>query len=132
MVRHLVWHAAEQEALRTGHALVADDDEVGALLLGHVEDRVGRVALAGEGLDLHARLLDLVGRVAERGLHVLTRIDRPLKVVRSVLALGAQPALRDGLVRAHHAQLGRHALGQFRGLAYGLLRRVGAVRTHHD
>ena len=42
----LVRHAAEQEALRAGHALVADHDQVGALLLGHVEDRVGGVALA--------------------------------------------------------------------------------------
>ncbi len=44
---HLVRHRAEQEALRAGHPLVADDDQVGLLLLGDVEDRVGRVALAG-------------------------------------------------------------------------------------
>jgi hypothetical protein len=43
----LVGHGAEQEALGAGHALVADDDEVGFLLLGDVEDRVGGVALAG-------------------------------------------------------------------------------------
>ena len=38
----LVRHTAEQEALRAGHALVADHDQVGALLLGDVEDRVSR------------------------------------------------------------------------------------------
>ena len=38
-----------RKRLVAGHALVADHDEVGAGLLGDVEDRVGRVALAGEG-----------------------------------------------------------------------------------
>ena len=45
----LVRHAAEQEALGAGHALVADHDQVGVGLLGDVEDRVGRVALARRG-----------------------------------------------------------------------------------
>ena len=48
----LVGDAAEQEAPGPGHALVADHDQVGLDLLGDVEDRVGRVALAGVGLDL--------------------------------------------------------------------------------
>ena len=52
VVGDLVRHRAEQEALRAGHALVADDDQVGLLLLGDVEDRVGRVALARVDLDL--------------------------------------------------------------------------------
>ena len=46
VVRHLVRDRAEQEALGARHALVADDDEVGADLLGDIEDRVGGVALA--------------------------------------------------------------------------------------
>ncbi len=48
VVRHLVRHGAQQEPLRAGHPLVADDDQVRLLLLGHVEDRVGRVALTSE------------------------------------------------------------------------------------
>ena len=43
-MRDPVRHRAEQEALGAGAAAVADDDEVGAALLGDVEDRVGRVA----------------------------------------------------------------------------------------
>ena len=50
-MRDLVRHRAEQEALRAGHALVADHDQVGAPLLRDVEDRVGRIALAGVGVD---------------------------------------------------------------------------------
>ena len=42
----LVRHGAEQEAPRAGHALVADDDEVRARLLRHIQDRVGGIALA--------------------------------------------------------------------------------------
>ena len=52
VVGDLVRHRAEQEALGAGHALVADDDQVGLLLLGDVEDRVGRVALARIQVDL--------------------------------------------------------------------------------
>ena len=54
VVGDLVGHGAEQEALGAGHALVADDDQVGAALLGDVEDRVRRVALARVGADLDA------------------------------------------------------------------------------
>ena len=43
----LVRDAAEQEAAGPGHPLVADDDQVGADLLGDVEDRVGGVSFAG-------------------------------------------------------------------------------------
>ena len=42
VVGDLVRHRAEQEALRAGHALVADHDQVGAALLRDVEDRVRR------------------------------------------------------------------------------------------
>ena len=54
VVGDLVRHGAEQEALGAGHALVADDDQVGAALLGDVEDRVGRIALARVGARLDA------------------------------------------------------------------------------
>ena len=50
----------EQEALGARHALVADDDQVGLPLLGDVEDRVGRIALAGVRMDLDPGLLDLL------------------------------------------------------------------------
>ena len=50
VVRHLVRHASQQETLGAGHALVADHDQVGVLLLGHVQDRVRRLALAREGV----------------------------------------------------------------------------------
>jgi hypothetical protein len=46
-MRDLVRHATEQEALRAAHAFVADHDQVCALLLGHVQDRLRRVLLAG-------------------------------------------------------------------------------------
>ena len=46
-----------RKRLAPGHALVADDDQVGALLLGDVEDRVGRVALARVGLAPRRRRL---------------------------------------------------------------------------
>ena len=52
VVRDLVRHRTEQEALGARHPLVADHDQVAALLLGDVDDRVGRVTLAGERLDL--------------------------------------------------------------------------------
>ena len=51
MVGDLVGHRAQQEALGSGHAPVADHDQVTALLLGDIDDRVGRVALACECLD---------------------------------------------------------------------------------
>ena len=37
----LVGHRAEQETLGTGHPLVPHDDQIGLLLLGDIEDRVG-------------------------------------------------------------------------------------------
>ena len=90
----LVRHAAEQEPPRAGHALVADDDEVGALLLGDVEDRVGRVALAGVGLGLDAALARGLGGAAQRRVDVLARVDHPLHVGRGLLGLLAQPPAR--------------------------------------
>ena len=54
----LVRDAAEQEALRARHPLVADHDQVGVLLLGDVEDRVRWVAFAREG-DAADAILDV-------------------------------------------------------------------------
>ncbi len=45
MVRDLGRHRAEQEPGRAGQPLVADDDQLAALLLGDVEDLVGGIAL---------------------------------------------------------------------------------------
>ena len=79
VVRDLVRHRAEQEALGPGHALVADDDQVGALLLGDVEDRVGGVALARERLDrLRQRARASRCACSSTCEHVLARVDRPL------------------------------------------------------
>ena len=52
MMRHLVRHASEQEALGARHPLVADDDQVRILLLGHVEDGVVYGALVGFGFSM--------------------------------------------------------------------------------
>ena len=57
-MRDLVRHAAEQKALGAGHSLVADDDEVGALLFGYVEDRIRGIALARVSLDVDAVLAE--------------------------------------------------------------------------
>ena len=96
MVRDLVRHAPEQEALRAGHALVADDDQVGLLLLGDVQDRVGGVALAREGLDLDAVLSrPRLAASASGGLDVLARADGVRDVRGDLLPLLAQPRLAD-------------------------------------
>ena len=112
----LVRHAAEQEALGAGHALVADHDQVGALLLGHVEDRVGRIALARVDLHLDALRLEPLARPPQRRVHVLARVDHPLEVLGHLLALLPQPALGHRLVGAHEVHLGAQLLGQLRRL----------------
>src|SRR5438477_12297748 len=61
VIGDLVGHRAEQEALGAGHALVADDDQVGCALLRHIDDRVRGVSLARVRVDLHARLPREVG-----------------------------------------------------------------------
>src|SRR5205807_6876453 len=48
----LVRNRSQQEPLGPGHPLVPDHDQVGSLLFGHVEDRVGGVTLARERLNL--------------------------------------------------------------------------------
>src|SRR5579875_1515066 len=99
VVGDLVGNRAQQEALGAGHALVADDDEVTALLLGHVDDRVGGVALTREGLDLRdAALARELQRSLEHGQHVLSRADQPLRIARRSPALLTQAQLRYGFV----------------------------------
>src|SRR5205823_2311232 len=53
VVAHRVGHAAQDPALAL-HAPVADDDQIGLLALGHLDERVGRAARADVRLDLHA------------------------------------------------------------------------------
>ena len=75
----LVRHGSEQEPLGSREAAVADDDQVGALLFGDIENRVGRVALARERLDLaDAGGTRLGSGLLEDREHVLSRLDHPL------------------------------------------------------
>ena len=98
MVRDLVRHRAEHEALGAGHASVADDDQVRALLLGDVEDRVRGVALAGERIDLpDAGGAGLLHRLVEQREHVFPGVDHPLQVLRDLDVLVAQALWRHGL-----------------------------------
>ena len=66
VVRDLVRHGAEQEAVRARHALVAHHDQIRAALLGDVEQRGRRVALARVGRHLDARGRDLLRRLSQR------------------------------------------------------------------
>ena len=132
VVRDLVGHRAQQEALGAGHALVAHDDQVGAALLGDVEDRVGGIALAREGLDLDTGLLRQLGGLRERGVDVLARVGHPLDVGRQLAGLLAQARLRDRLVGAHELEAGAQLLRQVHRLADRFARGLGAVGTHHD
>src|SRR3954451_25239715 len=59
VVRELARDAAEQEAPQAREPARADDDQVGVLLLGHVEDHLRRFALARVGDDLEPFGLDL-------------------------------------------------------------------------
>ena len=131
VVRDLVRDRAEQEALRAGHAAVADDDQIGALLLGDVEDRVGGVALARERLDLARRPRRRASCSAslEQREHVLARVDHPLEVLRDLDALVAQPLVGDRLVGADDLQPGAELARQVDRVAdrgRGGVRSVGA------
>ncbi len=87
VVRDLVRHAAEQEPLGARHALVADHDQVGVLLLGDVEDRVGRLALAGEGAHLDPGGLDSAAACVEDRVDILARAHGVCDVIRRLLLL---------------------------------------------
>ena len=109
-MRDLVRHAAEQKALGAGHSLVADHDQVGVFLLGHVENRVGGIALARVSLDVHAGVAQRSGRVLERFAHVLARVDHPLQVTWHLLAFLLEAPLGHRLVGAHQVNLRANVL----------------------
>src|SRR5262245_8551488 len=126
VVRDLVRNAAEQEPARTGHSLVPDEDEVGVVLLGDVEDRIGGIALSRMGDDLDALLLRRRRRPVEHELNVLARIDRVRDVARDPRLLLPEPGLRHRLVGAHDLQLRVGELGELDG---GLHRPGGGLRA---
>src|SRR5579859_789356 len=80
VMRDLVGHRAEQEAPSARHALVPDDDQIGVLLLGDVEDRVGGISLARVHADGHRGLARDLRSILERRVDLLARADRPLHV----------------------------------------------------
>ena len=86
----VVGHAAEQEAARAGHPLVADDDQVGLGLFGDVEDRVRGVPLDRVGLDLDSLLLRARPRRASRTR--LTSSRGPISCCTSAGASCCSPA----------------------------------------
>ena len=76
----VVGDAAEQEAAGSGHALVADHDQIGVGLFGDVEDRLGRLALDRVGLHLDPLLARRRGGGIEDQVDVLARADLVLDV----------------------------------------------------
>ena len=74
-MRHLIGDAPQQEALRSGHPLVPDDDEVDAFALGDLADHVGRIAVDALRLDRHARLAVCLLPLRENLLAVLRVAD---------------------------------------------------------
>ena len=128
----LVRHASEQEALRSRHALVADHDQIGLRLLGDVEDRVGRVALAGMRLSLDVLLPRLARRAVEHQANVLTWVDGVPDVAGELGRLVAQALLGDRREGADDVQLGPGHLRQLDRLADGVRRRLRPVGANHD
>ena len=70
VMRDLAGHASEQKAPTAVHALAAHHDQVGALLLGDLEDRLGGVSLARVALGLDAHRARRVGNLLEHGVDV--------------------------------------------------------------
>src|SRR5437879_3567750 len=64
---NLVRDRSEEETLRSGHPFVADDDQVDALLLGHVDQPLRGISLPKNGLDLDL-LREVFFGVAQNGL----------------------------------------------------------------
>src|SRR4051812_9193407 len=126
VVRDLVRHAPQQEAPRTGHALVADQDQVGVVLLGDVEDGVGGIPLPRVGYHLDLGLLRHTRRLVEQELHVLARVDRVGDVAGDARFLIPEASLRDRLVGAHDLKL---RVGEPGELDSGLHRRGGGLRA---
>ena len=127
VVRDAVGHVAEQELLAAAHADVADDDHVGALLLGGLDDR-GR----GVVVDDHPRLPSLARKLC-------AYISRSLAAYETCVASAAGPLAWLGHDHLEDEQLGLVASGHVgrpsarrarrspsgrwrRGLAKGLVR----------
>jgi hypothetical protein len=132
VVADLVRHGAQQEALGAGHALVADDDQVGIGLLGDVEDRVGRVPLTRVRLGRDALLARHLDGLAQRRVDVLTRVDHPLQVGRRLVGLLAQALPRHRLVGADDLELRVEARGEVDRLPNRLGGGVRPVRSDDD
>ena len=133
VVADLVRHGAEQEALGAGHALVAHHDEVGAGLLGDVEDRVRRTALTGVDLGLHAGGAGDRGDVFEDRVDGLARRQGPAVVGLVVLAGDRRDdRAGDRLVGADDLQARPELARQLDRPAHRLARGVRAVRAHDD
>ena len=115
-----------------GHSLVADHDQIGADLLGDVEDRVGGIALPRMRLDVDPLLLGKPGGGLEGDVHVLARTQRIGHVAGHLALLLADATAGDRLEGRHHAQLRAGELRQPDRLANSLARRLGAVGANHD
>ena len=132
MMRDLVGHRAQEKPLRPGHALVADDYQVCALLLGDVQDRVGGISAARIDVGAHPVLVRQGDDGVERRADVLTAVDRPLQILWGVATLVLQTRLGHGLIGAHDLQLRADRTREFNGLTHRLRRSVRAVGTNHD
>jgi len=104
-VRHLVRHAAEEEAPVPVHALAADHDQVGALLLGHVQDGFRRIAGAGVANRLDAHRARGAGDPADAILDVAEEERADLIVVGNKGMTGAKRFLLGSVPNkvSHHA-----------------------------
>src|SRR6266516_4329906 len=131
VVGDLVRHAAEQEALRAGHPLVADHDQVRLDLLGDVQDRVGGIPLPRVALGFDPMLLRHADGAVERHVDVLPRANRVRDVSRRLTLLLAQAGLGNRLEGGHDFELRPRQLGELDRLANRLGRRVGAVCANH-
>ena len=103
------------------------------LLLGDVEDRVGRVALAREGRDLDAGASRAARPLAQRRVDVLARVDHPLQVGAAPAAPPRAAARRDRLVGADDLEpRAERAAASSTAWRTASLRGLRAVRAHHD
>ncbi len=128
----VVGDAAEEEAAGAGHALVADDDQVGLGLFGDVEDGLGGIGLDRVGLHLHPLLAGCRGSGLEDEVDVLAGADLILDVSRGVVLLAIDLAFRQRLVSADDAELGAGQLGQVDRLANRLSSGIRPVGSNHD
>lgn len=77
MVGDLAGDVAQHEPLAFLHSAIADHDEIGIDLLGHVEDRRRRVAWAGIYVRWNANLGGAVGRGGEHRPGDVGLVDLP-------------------------------------------------------